>query len=131
MQTPKPNRSKLFLQILLVAVFILAAILLFRALGGFQKQPVQRTVTFKVTATGGSALISFKAGPESIDPPATVSTPWQKRMKLNVGEQVYVTGSNNSGFGTVACQILVDGQTWQSDLKEAPLDGVACGGYVP
>lgn len=90
-----------------------------------------RSLKFEVEADGGFSIITLQAGNVSIKPPATVSTPWQKTVRVASGSEVYLTASNPSQTGKLTCRVSFDGQPWKEETTVAPKDGVACAGIVP
>lgn len=130
-QSPKLISRSTLLQVLLVLALCVGSLILLNLLGVFRPPPTESTLVFRVEATGGYANITLQAGPEIISKTTTVTTPWEKRVVVPRGEEVYLTASNPSQTGQLSCTILLDGRVWKRERTEAPKDGVACAGIVP
>jgi hypothetical protein len=94
-------------------------------------KPVNRSITFRVESSGGFANITLQAGTTSIPKATTVTTPWQKIIRLSHGSEVYLTAANPTQSGTISCSISLDGKAWKKEKATNPIDGVACAGIVP
>jgi hypothetical protein len=125
------NRRSLIIQIIIVAGLLIAAFFLFSSMGAFSKKTVSRSITLRVEASGGYANITYEAGSQRINETTTVSTPWERKVVVPRGKQVYLTAANPSQTGQISCSIRLDGKAWKSDKIETPKDGVACAGIVP
>lgn len=128
---PRLISRSVLLQILLVIALCAASLLLLNFLGVFRPPPTEATLVFRVEATGGYANITLQAGKEVISKTTTVTTPWEKRVVVARGEEVYLTASNPSQTGQLSCTILLEGRVWKRERTDAPKDGVACAGIVP
>ncbi|MEW6180541.1 MAG: hypothetical protein AB1522_11500 [Chloroflexota bacterium] len=130
-QSPKIINRSTLLQILLVLALCAGSMVLLNLLGVFRPPPTEAALVFRVEATGGYANITLQAGKEVISKTTTVTTPWEKRVVVPRGEEVYLTASNPSQTGQLSCAILLEGRVWKNERTEAPKDGVACAGIVP
>lgn len=130
-QSPKLINRSTLLQILLVLALCAGSMVLLNLLGVFRPPPTEAALVFRVEATGGYANITLQAGKEVISKTTTVTTPWEKRVIVPRGEEVYLTASNPSQTGQLSCTILLEGRVWKNERTEAPKDGVACAGIVP
>ena len=126
-----PDRWKLILQLILVAVLIVALSLVVGYLIKVNPIPTSRSVRLRVETSGGYSIITLQAGDLKIDKPKTVSTPWQQIVEVKSGEEVYLTASNPTQTGNLTCSIFLDEQAWKKETTSAPKDGVACAGIVP
>lgn len=125
------SRTRILLQLAAVLSVLALAAWLFITLGAFQEDSGPRTLTFRVDASGGYANITFEAGDQKITESTTVTTPWERRVVVARGKQVYLTASNPSQTGSISCAIRLDGQVWKNEKIDTPKDGVACAGIVP
>ena len=125
------DRSKIFLQLGFVLLLAggLSVLIYFLVMAKPSKE--SHSVLFRVNASGGYAVITLQAGDVKINKPLTVTSPWQKTVKVTRGEQVYLTASNPTLTGKLSCTIIVDNQAWQAETTDAPKNGVACAGIVP
>lgn len=130
-QSPRLISRSTLLQILLVLALCAGSLVLLNLLGVFRPPPTESVLIFRVEATGGYANITLQAGKEVISKTTTVTTPWEKRVVVPRGEEVYLTASNPSQTGQLSCTILLEGRVWKRERTEAPKDGVACAGIVP
>ncbi len=130
-QSPRSFSRATLLQILLVIALCALSLWLLNALGAFRPPPSESVLVFRVESTGGYANITLQAGREVISKTTTVTTPWEKRVVVARGEEVYLTASNPSQTGQLSCVITLDGRVWKRQRTEAPKDGVACAGIVP
>lgn len=125
------DRSKIILQLILVVALCAAAVAILLSLGLMRSPEGSRRVQFRVEAAGGFANITLQAGKDSISKPTTVTTPWSKTVQIRSGTEVYLTASNPTQTGKLACTIILDRKDWKADTTTAPKDGVACAGIVP
>ncbi len=130
-QSPRSFSRATLPQILLVIALCALSLWLLNTLGAFRPPPSESVLVFRVEATGGYANITLQAGREVISKTTTVTTPWEKRVVVARGEEVYLTASNPSQTGQLSCVITLDGRVWKRQRTEAPKDGVACAGIVP
>ena len=126
---PKTGGKNL-IQIAIIILLLLAAIFTVVLLERANHRPSEHLVTFQVNASGGYALIELKTPQDSIQPAQILTVPWKMEMTLPTGAEVYLTAANPTQTGELNCSILLDNQTWKSEKKEAPQDGVACAGIV-
>jgi hypothetical protein len=125
------SRRSLIIQIFIVIGVLAAGAILLASLGSFNTKKGPRTLTFRVEATGGFANITLEAGNQIISEPTTVTTPWERRVVVERGKQVFLTAANPSQTGQISCSIRLDGQSWKTEKIQTPKDGVACAGIVP
>jgi uncharacterized protein (UPF0333 family) len=125
------KRAKIVLQLLGIIILIAVIAWAFNSIGAFRSNSGPRRITFRVEASGGYANITLQAGKERIDKATTVTTPWERSIMIDQGEQVYLTASNPTQTGQLSCSISINGRTWKSEKIETPQDGVACAGIVP
>ncbi len=90
-----------------------------------------RRVTLRVEASGGYALITLRTDDNYLVQSTTLTTPWEKIIKVENGTEIYLTASNPTQTGQLSCVIQIDGKSWKKDTTAAPKDGVACAGIVP
>jgi hypothetical protein len=126
-----PDRTRNFLSLVFVLVFILLIIIGISLLLQQNPRVTSRNLFFEVESSGGFANITLQAGSERIKKATTVTTPWRRTIKVSSGEEVYLTASNPTQSGKIRCRISYDGQAWKDESIEAPKDGVACAGIVP
>jgi hypothetical protein len=107
------------------------AIAILLSLGIMQTPSDSRLVRFEVKASGGFAVITLRAGKESITVPTTVTSPWSKTLRIKSGTEVYLTAANPSETGELSCRITLDKAAWKLETIHAPKNGVACAGIVP
>ncbi len=131
MFTNLSDGTKTALQVVFVLALVGAAAAFLISMGLFQTSAESHLVSFEVNASGGYALITLKAGSESIEKPATVTVPWSKTIRIKSGTEVYLTASNPSQTGELTCRILLDKADWKMETVNAPKNGVACAGIVP
>jgi hypothetical protein len=124
------KRTQIVWQIVLLVVICLLLVWLFEILGVFKPTNGPRQVQFSVDSSGGYATITLTHGTDLLQS-GTVTTPWDKTITANNGEQVYLTAGNPSQFGTISCTIQVNGSQWKSQTVDAPQDKVACAGVIP
>lgn len=127
----KPSARTIILQILLVVALCVISILVLANLGVFRQQSQEAVLVFRVEASGGYANITLQAGKEIISQTTTVTTPWERRITVPRGDEVYLTASNPTQTGQLSCTISIDRRVWKSASTEAPKNGVACAGIVP
>jgi hypothetical protein len=131
MLSQSSDRSKLAWQIVFVLALCGAAIAILISLGVMRSPSGGHRVQFRVEASGGFAIVTLDAGRDSISKPTTVTAPWTKTIHLASGTQVYLTASNPTQTGKLACTIKLDNKNWKAETTTAPKDGVACAGIVP
>jgi hypothetical protein len=124
-------RKNLIWQIPLVIGLCIGAVVLMLALGAFQPATGERSVTLHVEASGGYARIDWNAGAQKQGKAATVTTPWDKTLKVKIGTEIFLTASNPTQTGALTCTILMNSKVWKKETTTAPKDGVACAGIVP
>jgi hypothetical protein len=121
-----------------VQIFVVSAVIL--AILGYvgylvfstPSTPEQRTVTFRIEGTVGSARITYTDTDGHQTDATFVSIPWQPPSKLyRGGTQVFLTAGTAATSGTITCVILLDGQEWKRDSATGSEGKVACGGIVP
>lgn len=127
----KSSARTLILQILLVVGLCAASILILASLGVFRQQAQEAVLVFRVEASGGYANITLQAGEEIISQTTTVTTPWERRITVPRGDEVYLTASNPTQTGQLSCTISIERRVWKRASTEAPKNGVACAGIVP
>jgi len=125
------TRSHIFVQVASVLLLLLATFLVLYFMGAFKPKTTSHRTTFQVDASGGYALITLKTAQDMVQPAQVLTVPWRKEMTLPSGTEVYLTAANPSQTGELSCTISLDNQTWKTDKKQAPQDGVACAGIVP
>jgi hypothetical protein len=128
---PPQTRNKILEQIIVVLLFVLIACMILFFLRGFAPRNSSHDISFQVEASGGYALVSLKTPQSSILPAKIVTVPWHMEMTLPQGAEVYLTAANPSQTGELSCTISLDDQSWKTEKKVAPQDGVACAGIVP
>ena len=131
MSTNAPDRSKTILQLVFILALLAAIVGIVSYLLSTKPIVGSHSVHFQVEASGGFSIITLQAGSVSIATPATVTMPWQQTLQLPRGTVVYLTASNPTQTGNLACFILLDTQPWKKETTTAPKDGVACAGIVP
>lgn len=131
MQNPKKNRLSIFFQLLVVLLLCAGSVALLAWMGVFRPESANRALVLRVEASGGYALITMEAGSEKITQTTTVTTPWERRLTVRQGTQVFLTASNPTQTGQLSCSLTLDGRSWKTDATSAPKDGVACAGIIP
>jgi hypothetical protein len=126
-----PDRSKIILQLVFILVLLAVIVGFIFYLLSTKTSTGSHSIHFQVEASGGFSIITLQAGSTSIATPATVTMPWQQTLQLPSGTVVYLTASNPTQTGNLACFILLDSQAWKKETTTAPKDGVACAGIVP
>ncbi|MEN4010541.1 MAG: hypothetical protein AB1453_12505 [Chloroflexota bacterium] len=127
----KPSARTLILQVLLVIGLCVISIVVLASLGVFRQQSPEAVLVFRVEASGGYANITLEAGGEIIPQAITVTTPWERRIIVPRGEEVYLTAANPTQTGQLSCTISIERRVWKRASTEAPKNGVACAGIVP
>lgn len=126
-----PNGLRNALQIVVVLAILGAAAAFLLSQGVMRTNSESHLVFFEVKASGGFAIITLKAGDETIATPTTVSVPWTKTIRIKSGTEVYLTASNPSQIGDLSCRITLDKAAWKLEKISYPKNGVACAGIVP
>ena len=132
MQSPNRNRSTLLQAGITLAVLAILVVVVIVVINLYPHDPGgDRSVTFRVESSGGYALITLDAASQKISGNQTVTTPWEKTVKVPAGEEVYFTASNPNQTGSLSCSIKINKKAWKQSKIDAPKDGVACAGIVP
>jgi hypothetical protein len=124
-------RRKLLIEIAATFVVVALAVILLNSLGAFKRPGGTHKITFKASASGGYALLTYDARVESMLESTIINTPWQRSFEVPSGSQVYLTAANPSQTGKLYCEILLDRKPWKYQEIASPKDGVACAGIVP
>jgi hypothetical protein len=115
-----------FLTVLCLAlVFIAVQTGIFRPRGG------PRQIIIRVESSSGLAMITYSYPSVSINDAFSVTTPWDKIVTLNGGDQVYLSAGNPASYGKITCTITVDNRSWKTEAADYPSDKVACAGIIP
>jgi hypothetical protein len=127
---PNPRRV-LLMQTLLVIVVCVVVFIWLWGIGAFKGPSKEHSITFRVQATGGVALVTYSDAVASTKNAILVTAPWSRTATNPSGTEIYLTAGNPSQSGTVECKLLIDGREWKSDKASYPDDSVACAGIVP
>jgi hypothetical protein len=125
------NQTRAAIWIVISLVLLVAGIMLLDNAGVFQPGAGTHRITFRVTAAGGYANVTLKAGEVHIDKSQTLTTPWERTYDIEDGQTVFLTASNPTQTGELSCFILLDHSDWKRASTVAPKDGVACAGIIP
>lgn len=131
MNNSTSNGTKIILQVGFIIVLMAAAVAFATYLLSLKRVTTSQTVQLHVEASGGFSIITLRAGSVSISKPTTVTTPWNRTLKIPSGTEVYLTASNPTQTGALTCSISMDNQVWKKETTNAPKDGVACAGIIP
>ena len=126
-----PERWKIPVQIMFILTFIGILVSSISLLLPKKNNPTQHNLVFQVSATGGYANITLKAGSVDISRTTTVPVPWRRSIQVKSGSEVYLTAANPSQTGTLTCSISIDGKLAEEEHTDAPKDGTACALIVP
>lgn len=132
MSTRPPRRpSYIALQVLVLVLFVIAALALLYRLGAFEARPgFPHTVTYRVSGSAGTAFVTYTQPNGVQTQRLDVALPWQTTVTISKRTTVILTAGNPGQAGTIACAILLDGEEWKRDSASAPQDKVSCGGVV-
>ncbi len=119
----------------LLAVIILAVVAMAMVGGGSPvASPQTRTVTYRVTAQGAPAVITYantQGGSESVE---TRSTKWEETLTLGDGAQFEFGApqvqAQLQGNGTVTCEVLVDGKSQDMRTSRGEYQIALCSGNL-
>lgn len=131
MNNSTSNGTKIILQVGFIIVLMAATVAFATYLLSLKRVTTSQTVQLHVEASGGFSIITLRAGSVSISKPTTVTTPWNRTLKIPSGTEVYLTASNPTQTGALTCSISMDNQVWKKETTNAPKDGVACAGIIP
>lgn len=125
------KRNILVVQIAFVTFLCLGLILIAITSGVFRPRGGPRQIALRIESTGGVALLTYSYAATSVKEAISVTTPWDKNIVLNSGDQVYLSAGNPSSYGKISCSITVDSRAWKSQTADYPEDKVSCAGIVP
>lgn len=125
------QRTKILLQLLVVVILCGVAAWALVTSGALRPRTGSRALVIRVEAGGGFASVTLDAGSKRLMSSETITTPWEKRLTVDSGTEVYLTTANPVQNGNIQCEIRVDNSVWKQDKAKADEDGVACAGIVP
>ena len=125
------KRNILVAQIAFVTFLCLGLIFIAITSGVFRPKGGPRQIGLRIESASGVALLTYSYSTASIKDAISVTTPWEKNITLNSGEQVYLSAGNPSSYGKITCSISVDSHPWKSQTAEYPEDKVSCAGIIP
>ncbi|HEX2979141.1 MAG TPA: hypothetical protein VHO48_02650 [Anaerolineaceae bacterium] len=125
------RRTYLIQQVAILVVLALALVTLFLVLRQMRNLPPNPQVTYRVESDSGVALISFTESDMGMTSAQVLSTPWKATRRFARGDTIYLTAGNSGQYGSISCEISIEGQVWKSSKATYPDDKVACAGIIP
>ncbi|HVP21258.1 MAG TPA: hypothetical protein VMS73_05295 [Anaerolineaceae bacterium] len=114
-----------------MTILCIGLIIIAIASGIFVPRGGPRQVDLRVESSSGVAMVTYSYPSTSVSNAFSVTTPWDKIVTLNGGDQVYLSAGNPSSFGKLTCTITVDNRPWKQVSVEYPSDKVGCAGIIP
>lgn len=131
-QTVPNQRIGIVMQIVLIAVVVVAGIGVFAILGVFKSKPTgYRMVTYRIEGTASTGVVTYTLPDGSRSELTEISIPWSKTVKIPKGTVIVLTGSNPTQTGELRCKLILDGKDWKEQGAKPPKDKVSCAGIVP
>jgi hypothetical protein len=98
--------------------------------------PVNHEVIYEVSGAGEAPVISWTVGADNKEQTATrVPLPWRTTVQIPVGPAGGQAGievaSAQTGAGSIACQVFVDGVQVSQKTSTDGFAGVACSAPIP
>ena len=84
-------------------------------------------ITYRVTGTASRASLTYEnaqGGSEQLD----VSVPWLKDFRFEAGAFVYISAQNQGEFGSIGCEIYLDGKKWKQSTSQGAYAIATCSG---
>ncbi len=101
-----------------------------RSSGGRSSQSSsQHAVVYKVTGTASGASLTYanaQGGTEQRD----VRVPWQTQMSVQDGAFLYLSAQSDDEYGTIICEIQVDGRRWRESTSSGAYVISTCSGLA-
>lgn len=123
--------SSIFRWMLLITILALILFWLARytGLGTGSKLPAE--VTYRVTGSASVSLVTYTQKDGQASDPEFQALPWRYGpIRIEEPTMVVVTAHNSSQYGSVQCEILLNGNVWKKDQVDNPDLNASCGGYV-
>jgi hypothetical protein len=117
----------------IILVIVGAVIVTMLAVFGVFKpsSPNEHTISFRVSGTTSTAVITHTTTDGKASEPFEVAVPWHKSVKFPKGSVVILTAGNPTQTGSIECRLTLDGKDWKHDTTNSPGDKVSCAGIVP
>lgn len=123
--------SRIFRWLILITVLalILYWIAVQSGLRGGTGLPAE--VSYRVTGSASVSLVTYTGSDGQATAPEFQPLPWlYGPIKISEPTMVVVTAHNSSQYGSVKCEILLNGKVWKTDQVNNPDLNASCGGYV-
>jgi len=108
----KSNSTRTVLEAIVIAVIVVGLLL-------FYFSPLE--VTYKITGTAPDVFITYQNA-QGGTAQTYAGVPWQYSMTVTRGKFLYVSAQNQEGYGSVTCEIWINGVQWRNSTSQ--------GGYV-
>jgi hypothetical protein len=102
-----------------------------RGAGASTSSPRMREITYRVTGVGTSRASLTIENEQRNTEQHDVNLPSTWRFKAAPGQFVYVSAQNNSAYGEIKCEILVDGKPFKEATSTADYGIASCSGSTP
>ncbi|MBN2589150.1 MAG: hypothetical protein JXA96_04770 [Sedimentisphaerales bacterium] len=101
------------------AIIIIGLLVALAYLTGIVKAPSEQIktyqITYRVSASGGQALVTYTQSDGTKSESQMVKTPWIKSFNFQTGDVVFLTAGNPAEGDSVSCQIIQDGVVKDED----------------
>jgi hypothetical protein len=88
------------------------------------------SMEYRVTGTARSINVTFRNAGGDISQESERAVPWGYRFTVKEGQAVYVSAQNQESFGTVTCEIWLDGVQVKSSTSSGAYTICTAGGSV-
>lgn len=99
----------------------------FRQPGSIQPRSTEHFVIYRITGTATSTDLTYEL-PLGSQQEQRRPVPWEKSFTASTGEFLYISAQNRGEYGTVRCQIMVDGRTIQDAESKGGYTIASCSG---
>lgn len=89
-------------------------------------EPSDPKVTYKISGTANSALITYMNASGNIAQENNARVPWKKTFKQGVSH--LSVSAQNKGGGTITCEILIDGERFKKTTSKGDYAIAECSG---
>ncbi len=128
-QTPKKSPWLLIIILLIIISIPCLFVLLSNPAGSVKPKSTSYVIQYKITGTAGGADLTYEnstGGTEQKE----VKLPYEDSFMARRGAYLYISAQNTGEYGTVRCEILVNGQVVKSAESSGAYKIATCSGRL-
>jgi len=127
-QAPVVKRKSTKRKVITWALLILASLCLCALLFPLGAFIGTQDIEYVVSGSADNASITYINSQGGMEQ-RTVNVPWRHQVEMKAGSYVSLIATNN-GYGSIACEIRLNGTAWKKSVSTAPFGFASCAGTI-